>query len=149
MLKNVGKMFRSELLLGPLAVILLSSAAYAGEPPELNDSNGIGIAQAPPKLQVSPQEGISETELKVGSCIALTGTLQERRHQIALGANTFISYLNDKGGVNGRKIKLTVCDDAYQPDKAIECFNNYLKNKVFIGAFFAGSAPISKYVRMG
>jgi ABC-type branched-subunit amino acid transport system substrate-binding protein len=92
---------------------------------------------------------VTDSEINIGSCISLTGALQERGKQITIGANCYFNYINEKGGVNGRKIKLTSCDDVYDPEKAIECFNNCLKNKVFAGAFFAGSAPISKYVRMG
>ena len=97
----------------------------------------------------SEQIGVSPGEIKIGSCAPLTGPLQERGNQLVIGANSYFNYINEKGGVNGRKIKLTVCDDKYDPDKAIECFNNCLKNKVFAGSFFVGSPPISKYVRMG
>jgi len=140
--KPFGSLFAS--------VVLLSTGAHsAGALEDSHDYNNVTVAQAPPKTEGGQQEGISDTEIQIGSCIAQTGTLQERGHEIARGANTYFSFVNDNGGINGRKIKLTVCDDAYQPEKAIECFNNCLKNKVFVGAFFAGSAPISKYVRMG
>jgi branched-chain amino acid transport system substrate-binding protein len=92
--------------------------------------------------------GVTDTEVTIGSCISLSGGLAARGHGITQGANTYFSYINDQGGVNGRKIKLVTSDDCYDPDKAIECFNAHLKDKVFAGAFFVGSAPVTKYVRM-
>jgi ABC-type branched-subunit amino acid transport system substrate-binding protein len=93
--------------------------------------------------------GVTDKEIDIGSCVALTGALAERGNQVTTGANAYLSYINDQGGVNGRKIKLLTCDDSYESEKAIQCFNGCLKDKVFAGAFFVGSAPISKYVRMG
>ena len=93
--------------------------------------------------------GVTDTDIVIGSCVALTGALQERGREVTLGANTYLHYINDKGGINGRKVKLATCDDGYDSEKAIQCFNGCLKDKVFAGAFFVGSAPISKYVRLG
>ncbi len=93
--------------------------------------------------------GVTDSEILLGSCLPLSGKLAERGKQVTIGANCYLNYLNDQGGVNKRTIKLHVCDDGYDPAKAIGCFNNCLKDKVFAGAFFAGSAPITKYVRMG
>jgi len=135
--------------------LAMLSCLASGSPviAQVSDATAPLIAQGTPaatsKKSVEPQDGVTDSEIAIGSCIALTGTLQERGHQIILGANTYFNYINENGGVNGRKINLTVCDDAYEPEKAIECFNNCLKHRVFLGAFFAGSAPISKYARMG
>jgi ABC-type branched-subunit amino acid transport system substrate-binding protein len=78
----------------------------------------------------------------------ITGLLQKRANEVVVGANAYISSINDAGGVNGRKIDLTVCDDLYDPEKAILCFTTCLKNKVFAGFLAQGSAAIAKYVRM-
>jgi ABC-type branched-subunit amino acid transport system substrate-binding protein len=93
--------------------------------------------------------GVTDKEILIGSCNDQTGLLAERGAQLKIGANTLFNAVNDEGGINGRKIKLVVCDDKYDPDAAISCFNSCLKDKVFAGAFFIGSPPISKYVRMG
>jgi branched-chain amino acid transport system substrate-binding protein len=93
--------------------------------------------------------GVSNTQVLIGSCVALTGKTKESGIGATEAANAYFSYLNEKGGVHGRKIKLVTCDDAYDLDKAIDCFNSCLKDKVFAGAFFHGSPPITKYVRMG
>jgi ABC-type branched-subunit amino acid transport system substrate-binding protein len=92
--------------------------------------------------------GVTASQIDIGSCCPLTGGLAERGHQLLLGAQTYLQYVNEQGGINNRKIKLTQCDDRYDPDSAISCFNTCLKEKMLAGAFFVGSAPIAKYVRM-
>ncbi len=92
--------------------------------------------------------GVTDTEIMLASCIRMTGVAGDRGRVAAQGAGTYFSYINDQGGVNGRKIKYQACDDHYDPEKAVECFNTCLKDKVFAGTMFAGSAVISRYVRM-
>ena len=93
--------------------------------------------------------GVTDTEISLGSCCSLTGALAERGHALTLGSNAYFSVYKRKRGLSGRKIKMNFCDDKYDGEQAITCFNTCLKDKVFAGAFFVGSAPIAKYVRMG
>ena len=101
-----------------------------------------------PAQDQGERTGVTDTEISLGSCCSLTGALAERGHALTLGSNAYFSYINEKG-IFGRKIKMNFCDDKYDGEQAITCFNSCLKDKVFAGAFFVGSAPIAKYVRMG
>jgi ABC-type branched-subunit amino acid transport system substrate-binding protein len=92
--------------------------------------------------------GVTAHEILIGSGLALTGKISGRGNGITNGAKAYIDYINDSGGVNGRRIKLVTCDDAYDPQKAIECFNSTLKDRCFAGCFFVGSATAVKYSRM-
>jgi branched-chain amino acid transport system substrate-binding protein len=144
-------------LVGKKLLLVASAFCLLVQPQVFAQSTNLGIDPSHDHRQIaqniidaaSEKIGVTDSEITIGSCISLTGLLQERGKQIMIGANCYFNYINEKGGVNGRKVKLTSCDDGYDPEKAIECFNSCLKNKVFAGAFFAGSAPISKYVRMG
>jgi len=100
-------------------------------------------------LQQKETIGVTSSEVLLGSCVPLTGVIQKRAESVIDGASSYIDYVNDKGGVNGRKIKLVSCDDGFSPDKAVECFNSCLKDKVFAGTFFMGSSAVVRYVRMG
>jgi branched-chain amino acid transport system substrate-binding protein len=93
--------------------------------------------------------GVTDTEINLGSCLPFTGALKERAEQVNLGATTYFDYINSEAGINGRKIKFKSCDDGFDPNKAIPCFNSCVKDNVFAGFLFLGSAPIVKYVRMG
>jgi branched-chain amino acid transport system substrate-binding protein len=107
------------------------------------------IAADPVIKDASKQRiGVTDNEIVIGSCLPLTGPLKERAEEVAQGANMYFSFVNDQGGVFGRKIKLVVADDKYDPERAIACFNSSLKDKVFAGFLFLGSASIAKYVRM-
>jgi len=92
--------------------------------------------------------GITSNEILIGSCAPLSGQMKERGSQVVAGGRLYFDYINDKGGINGRKIKLISCDDKYDANAAIECFNANLKDKVFMGALFQGTAPATKYVKM-
>jgi ABC-type branched-subunit amino acid transport system substrate-binding protein len=96
----------------------------------------------------SQTTGISKDEILIGSCLPISSLLKSRTEQILSGAKSYFDYVNDQGGINGRKIKLISCDDGYDPEKAINCFNSCLKGKVFAGALFLGSPAITKYLRM-
>jgi ABC-type branched-subunit amino acid transport system substrate-binding protein len=94
------------------------------------------------------QTGITDKVITLGSCRPLTGPLAARGLTMTHGVEAYFSYVNEHGGIEGRQVKLTSCDDHYDPELAIGCFNSCLKDKVFAGAFFLGSAAITKYVRM-
>jgi len=90
--------------------------------------------------------GVSDTEVTIGSCAALTGQLKERGALVVSGGNLYFNYINGQGGVNGRKIKLVSCDDKYSGEGAEECFYSCLKGKVFCGTLFEGSPQAARYV---
>ncbi len=63
--------------------------------------------------------GVAATEIKVGAIFPFSGPAS------ALGAvgkslTAYVNLINDKGGVNGRKINLIALDDAYNPSKTVE-----------------------------
>jgi branched-chain amino acid transport system substrate-binding protein len=63
--------------------------------------------------------GVSATEIKVGATFPFSGP----GSALAAAGKGFIAYvnfLNDKGGIDGRKINLIALDDAYSPPKAVE-----------------------------
>lgn len=66
------------------------------------------------------QEGVDTDTIILGHSGALSGPLAELNKEYIAGADLFFSQLNERGGVNGRRIKLITLDDAYDPDKAAE-----------------------------
>jgi len=65
------------------------------------------------------QQGVSKTEITLGSIQDLSGPLAGFGKQIRLGMMLRVDELNEQGGVNGRKIKLLIEDSGYDPKKAI------------------------------
>jgi branched-chain amino acid transport system substrate-binding protein len=90
--------------------------------------------------------GVTDTEVVVGSCAPLSGQQMIRGSEVVAGGRAYFSYINDQGGVLGRKIKLVSGDDKYQPESAIACYNNNLRGRCFIGSLFMGTASAVKWV---
>ena len=63
--------------------------------------------------------GVSDTEIKIGQTTAYSGPASAW----SVGSKVQVAYmrmLNEKGGINGRKINLISLDDAYSPPKTVE-----------------------------
>jgi len=63
--------------------------------------------------------GVTATEIKVGGTFPFSGPVSSVG-TVGKGLLAYVSYLNDKGGVGGRKINYIALDDAYSPPKAVE-----------------------------
>src|SRR4051812_3575140 len=77
-------------------VVLLSGPAFAADEP-----------------------GISTTEIKIGGVFPFSGPASSIG-LVGKGVMAYIQALNDRGGINGRKINYFAYDDAYSPPKAVE-----------------------------
>jgi branched-chain amino acid transport system substrate-binding protein len=62
--------------------------------------------------------GVTNTEIHLGSSVPLSGEAAIAGN-VARGAEAYFKYVNDKGGVLGRKIKFTYLDDGYDPGRAV------------------------------
>ncbi len=65
------------------------------------------------------QQGVSKTEITLGSIQDLSGPLAGFGKQIRLGMMLRVDEINEQGGINGRKLKLNVEDSSYDPKKAV------------------------------
>jgi branched-chain amino acid transport system substrate-binding protein len=105
-----------------LATILLTSTAACGD----DSADGGGSSSEP---------------IKVGQIVSLTGNYSPLGSENKKSVELAVEQINAKGGVNGRKIELTVKDDKSQPDQSVLAFNE-LKGSVsaIIGSPFSNSA---------
>jgi branched-chain amino acid transport system substrate-binding protein len=65
------------------------------------------------------EPGVSATEIKIGGVFPFSGPASSIG-LVGKGLIAYIQSLNDRGGVNGRKINYIAYDDAYSPPKAVE-----------------------------
>src|SRR5665213_946771 len=63
--------------------------------------------------------GVSDTEIVLGGTHPYSGPASAYGN-IGKGIAAYFSYVNDKGGVNGRKIKYIDKDDGYSPPQAVQ-----------------------------
>jgi branched-chain amino acid transport system substrate-binding protein len=87
------------------------------------------------------QQGVSKTEIVVGSIQDLSGPIAGFGKQVRLGMMLRADEINEQGGVNGRKIKLIVEDSAYDPKKAVLAAQKLVnQDKIFIMVGHIGTA---------
>jgi ABC-type branched-subunit amino acid transport system substrate-binding protein len=80
----------------------------------------------------SSAPGVSATSITFGTHQPLTGPAAPGYSEIAPASQAFFNYLNAQGGVNGRKINLTIKDDAYNPVQTVNVVHQLvLQNNVF------------------
>ena len=97
--------------------------------------------------------GVSASTIKLGITIPLTGSAAPGYNKVPAAMSAYFNYVNDNGGVNGRKISLVVKDDAYLPTLAVAKTNDLvLKDKVFavVGALgTANNKAVASSVNLG
>jgi branched-chain amino acid transport system substrate-binding protein len=63
--------------------------------------------------------GVTDTEIMIGQTNPYSGPLSSYSTQGRV-QTAYYTMINEQGGVNGRKIKLSSLDDGYQPPKTVE-----------------------------
>jgi branched-chain amino acid transport system substrate-binding protein len=80
---------------------------------------------------VSAETGVTDTEIVLGGTHPYSGPASAYGN-IGKGIGAYFSYVNDKGGVNGRKIKYIDKDDGYSPPQAVQLVHQMVEqDKVF------------------
>ena len=109
---------------------------------KLSTVAGIALAlMAGKALHAAEQQGITKTEIVVGTIQDLSGPLAGYGKQARAGMQLRIEELNEQGGVHGRKIKLLVEDSGYDPKRAVLAAQKLVnQDKIFIMAGHLGTA---------
>ncbi len=85
--------------------------------------------------------GVTATSITFGTHQPLTGPAAPGYSEIAPASQAFFNYVNAHGGVFGRKIKLIIKDDAYNPTNTVNVTHQLvLQNNVF-GIFHGLGTP--------
>jgi len=86
-------------------------------------------------------QGVSKTEIVVGSIQDLSGPIAGFGKQVRLGMMLRVDEINEQGGINGRKLKLLVEDSGYDPKKAVLAAQKLVnQDKIFIMIGHIGTA---------
>ena len=86
-------------------------------------------------------QGVSQTEILIGSILDQSGPLAGFGKQARLGMQLRVDEINEQGGLNGRKLKLVVEDDGYDPKKAVLAAQKLVnQDKIFIMVGHIGTA---------
>src|SRR5229473_354788 len=63
--------------------------------------------------------GVTPTEIKIGGVFPFSGPASSLG-LVGKGVLAYVQSINDRGGLNGRKINYIALDDSYSPPKAVE-----------------------------
>jgi branched-chain amino acid transport system substrate-binding protein len=86
-------------------------------------------------------QGVSKGEITIGTILDLSGPIAGFGKQLRLGMMLRVDEANEQGGVNGRKLKLLVEDDAYDPKKAVLAAQKLVnQDKIFAMVGHLGTA---------
>jgi len=105
--------------------------------------NGTSDTQSKPERV----PGITDTEIRIGSSLALGGHAGYLGTQILHGALSYLDHINELGGIHGRKVKVIAYDDGYDPPR---CMANTQKlivqDNVFALFCYVGSPTTIKII---
>lgn len=110
----------------------------------------LSAAFATPSLaQKQYDTGASDTEIKIGQTIPLSGPASAYG-SIGKVQAAYIRMINEQGGINGRKINLIQYDDAYNPPKTVEQVRKLVESDEVLSTFqIIGTPPnaaVQKYL---
>src|SRR5438876_10343459 len=91
-----GVKLACALLLPILTILTISNCTWAADAP-----------------------GVSSTEIRIGGVFPFSGPASSIG-LVGRGVLGYVQSVNDRGGINGRKINYIALDDAYSPPKAVE-----------------------------
>ena len=90
----------------------------------------------------STSPGITDEEILIGNIQDLSGPIKELGFLIPAGSQLYFDYVNEKGGVHGRKIRMITEDHQYNPQKAVVAAKKLIeKDQVFCLYNVIGTSP--------
>src|SRR6516164_7763031 len=107
------------------------------------------LVAAPASAQKKYDEGVTDTEIKIGNTNPYSGNLSAYG-TIGKAIDAYFKMVNDQGGINGRKINFISYDDGYAPPKTVEMVRKLVEeDKVLFVFQTLGTPPntaIQKYL---
>ena len=85
--------------------------------------------------------GVTDTEIVIGATTPLSGPAAAWG-TTALGAEAWAKYVNEQGGVHGRKIRVELKDDGYNPGRSVANVTD-MKDSVFALVGLLGTAVLN------
>jgi len=94
------------------------------------------------------ETGVTDKEILLGVSNVQSGSNEFYGKQTTIGFKALMDAVNEKGGINGRKIRVITEDDRYEPDGAISCFQKLVSQGVFGIGGIVGSTCLARYLPM-
>jgi len=104
------------------------------------------LVAGPALAQKKYDTGVTDTEIRIGQTAPLSGSISAyaviARTQVA-----YINKINDEGGINGRKVKYVLYDDAANPAKTVEQVRKLVEGDEVFVVFNPQGTPQNMSIR--
>src|SRR5215470_5987695 len=86
-------------------------------------------------------QGVTDKEIIIGRTAGFTGQIASPVRENTAGAMLYINWVNDQGGVYGRKIVIEAIDDEFDPKRAAENAKKLVEEKQVLALFLNRGTP--------
>src|SRR6202163_3628558 len=109
----------------------------------------LAVLTSPAASPGTEMRGVTATEIKIGQTMPYSGPVSAFG-ALGKGEAGYFKMLNERGGVNGRKINLISLDDSYAPPKTVEQTRRLVESDevalIFSSIGTARNTAIAKYL---
>jgi branched-chain amino acid transport system substrate-binding protein len=85
-------------------------------------------------------QGVTNDRILLGQSVALTGPTAQLGIQMRNGIKAYFDYVNENGGVHGRRLELLTLDDGYEPSRTVPNTKRLIEqDKVFALIGYVGT----------
>ena len=84
--------------------------------------------------------GVTDTEIKLGHTMPLAVQRPASAHR-GLPTAQYFARVNERGGINGRKVKLLSLDDGYSPPKTVEQTRKLIEQEQVLAMYHSLGTP--------
>ena len=111
---------------------------------------GALVLASPAVCYAAEMRGVTATEIKIGQTMPYSGPVSAFG-ALGKGEVGYFKMLNERGGINGRKINLISLDDSYAPPKSVEQTRRLVESDevalIFSSIGTAHNTAIAKYLQ--
>ena len=90
------------------------------------------------------EPGITPNSIVIGQAAGFTGSVAGTVKELTAGAQAYFDYVNAKGGIHGRKIRLESMDDGFDPKRTPDVVKKLIEEKNVFAMFLARGTPTTE-----
>jgi branched-chain amino acid transport system substrate-binding protein len=113
-------------------------------------ASALAVLMWPAVSTAAEMRGVTATEIKIGQTMPYSGPVSAFG-ALGKGEVGYFKMLNERGGINGRKINLISLDDSYAPPKTVEQTRRLVESDevalIFSSIGTAHNTAIAKYLQ--
>src|SRR3954447_12558664 len=118
--------------------------------PKLGIASALAALILPVSVTAAEMRGVTATEIRIGQTMPYSGPVSAFG-ALGKGEVGYFKMINERGGINGRKVNLISLDDGYAPPKTVEQTRRLVESDevalIFSSIGTAHNTAIAKYLQ--